>query len=37
MKGKSSKSEPPQRRRATMGGNKSLGPVINLEEHVEPD
>ena len=37
MKEKSSTSEPPQRRRATMAGTKTLGPVPNLEEHVEPD
>jgi D-alanine-D-alanine ligase len=37
MKRESSKSEPPQRRRASMGGTKSLGPVLNLEEHVQPD
>lgn len=36
MKGKSSISEPLQKRRATRGG-KSLGPLINLEEHVQPD
>lgn len=37
MKGKSSKSEPPQRRRTSIVGQKSLGPVLNLEEHVQPD
>lgn len=37
MKEKSSTSEPPQGRRATMAGTKTLGPVPNLEEHVEPD
>jgi len=37
MKGKSSKSEPPQGRKAIVAGTKSLGPVLNLEEHVEPD
>ncbi len=37
MKGKSSKSEPPQRRRTTMGSTKPLGPVLNLEEHVQSD
>jgi len=37
MKGKLSESKPPQRRRATMADTKSLGPVSNLEEHVEPD
>jgi D-alanine-D-alanine ligase len=37
MKEKSSTSEPPQRRRATMAATKTLGPVPNLEEHVEPD
>jgi len=37
MKGKSSKSEPPQGRKAIVAGTKSLGPVLNLEEHVQPD
>ncbi|MGQ9625420.1 MAG: methyltransferase domain-containing protein [Anaerolineae bacterium] len=37
MKGKSSKSEPPQRKRTSIVGPKSLGPVLNLEEHVQPD
>jgi len=37
MKGKSSKSEPSQMRRGTTGDIKSLGPVPNLEEHVQPD
>ncbi|PIP13275.1 MAG: D-alanine--D-alanine ligase, partial [bacterium (Candidatus Stahlbacteria) CG23_combo_of_CG06-09_8_20_14_all_40_9] len=37
MKGQSSKSEPLQRRRATMGLIKPLGHVPNLEEHVQLD
>lgn len=37
MKEKLSESQPPERRRATTGGAKSLGPVLNLEEHVQPD
>jgi len=37
MRERSSESQPPQRRRATTAGTKSLGPVLNLEEHVQPD
>jgi len=37
MKGKLSKSEPPQRRGAAVPSTKSLGSVPNLEEYVQPD
>ncbi|KPJ69367.1 MAG: D-alanine--D-alanine ligase [Syntrophobacter sp. DG_60] len=37
MKGEISNDRPLQRRRATKGGTKLLGPVLHLEEHVQPD
>ncbi|MDI6892847.1 MAG: methyltransferase domain-containing protein [Actinomycetota bacterium] len=37
MEEKLSNFEPLHRRRASTGGTKSLGPVSNLEEHIQPD
>ena len=37
MKDKDDSSKPPPRGRAGLAGIKSLGPVPNLEEHVQPD
>ena len=37
MKDKDDSSKPPPRGRGGLAGIKSLGPVGNLEEHVQPD